>query len=133
VMSYKRTDRCREYALAYYYRRRAVILPRQAAYRARHREQLRLRALEWYWQKRAKDPTFRVKAAMQIHWKRRRRAAGVHDGEPFLTLLGCKWVEFARQLEESFRFDWDWSNYGVKWNVQHVHPLCAFFIAGKSA
>ena len=125
-MSYKRTDRCREYALAYYYRRRAVILPRQAVYRACHREQLRLRALEWVRQKREKDPTWRVKNSLQCHWKRRLRLVGVYDAEPFLTLLGCKWVEFARQLEESFRFDWDWSNYGTKWNVQHVHLLCAF-------
>lgn len=63
---------------------------------------------------------------MQVHWKRRLRAAGVHDGEPFLTLLGCKWAEFAKQLEESFEPSWHWGNYGQAWNIQHVHPLCAF-------
>ena len=98
-----------------------------ARYRQADPEAHRARQRAYSERMMAADPTWRVKTHLQASWKGRLRRKGIYHSKGFLELLGMPWPEFAARLERQLkRGDSDWSDFGVKFWIDHKIPLSAF-------
>jgi len=51
----------------------------------------------------------------------------INHNSSFLKLLGCKTYDKLREhLEKQFKPGMSWENYGSKWSVDHIRPVCSF-------
>lgn len=133
---------CQKRVYAANYRRLHTeqINNKAAAYRGRHREELRKesrriyhrdveltrsKARVWAGNKRKTDPYYRLGQNLR---RRLHKILGVRSkSNRCQTFLGCSVQDLRRHLESKFQPGMTWENYGFTgWHVDHIMPLAAF-------
>lgn len=97
---------------------------RQAAeWSARNPVRKRNNAREWYRQKRANDPMYRLRSSVSayLYWCLKRGKAGRRTE----ALLGYSIQDLKLHLERQFISGMSWENYG-EWHVDHIVPVASF-------
>ena len=72
-----------------------------------------------------RDTTFKI-----IHRLRTRILLVLHGkkkAESSMNLLGCTAEHLKKHLEEQFKDDMSWENYGIKgWHIDHIKPCASY-------
>ena len=42
------------------------------------------------------------------------------------SLLGCDLDKYKKYLEQQFKHDMTWDNYGILWEIDHIKPCASF-------
>jgi len=86
-----------------------------------NRKERQLYSNEYYKQPCAKiGRTCRARQAELV--KRGLMNKGAHTEE----LNGCSWKQLKEHLEQQFRSEMTWNNYGTVWHIDHIKPVCSF-------
>lgn len=99
------------------------------AYNRKYREENRQRINQYFRNKRAQDPSFRMRGAMYGMLSRCLKASGGAKRDKTYDLLGYTPAQLVDHIERQFKKGMSWSNYG-EWHIDHITPLKWFFENG---
>lgn len=97
------------------------IAKKAKKYRKEHKKETNL----YMRNKRKKDIYFKIKSNLRLRvWraltnKKCKVGSAVKD-------LGCTVYFLKKYLEKQFKSGMTWKNYGRKWHIDHIEPLCSF-------
>jgi 5-methylcytosine-specific restriction endonuclease McrA len=67
---------------------------------------------------RKENPKYRAQDAIMTYINKK-----IKERADFIEYLGCSWEEFFVYLEKQFNKNMSWENYGMYWEIDHIHPL----------
>ena len=108
----------------YYQRNRQEYLRKQAEYQRVNAESRNEYNRKYRKNRRQVDKMFGIKENMRARFRYELAKRG--DGQHIKAneYLGCSWVELRIHLENQFKDEMSWDNYG-DWHVDHIIPLAS--------
>lgn len=115
----------REVFLCYHKEKRFRELKKFKAYDKKYKSENREKQNSYRRNKWKEDINFRIKDQLsgRIHSYLRK-----HNNKTDKTLnyLGCSILFYKEYLESLFLPQFDWNNYGVIWEIDHIEPISSF-------
>lgn len=119
---YKHRDKKIKYSRNYYKENREELLQKRKQYCSR--DEFKQQSREWYNNKYANDPTFKLKEIFRNRFKK------FMEGDKTNTIkeyLGCSYEELIVYIESLWTEGMSWDNHGFYgWHVDHKKPLSSF-------
>jgi len=122
-------DRVRATKKKYEMAHRQEKLIKQKAYREANKNKLRIIFREYARKKSAIDINFRLARNLRCRLRYALRAGNTYKSLKTMELLGCSIVDLKTYLEQRFKCNMTWDNYGNKinqWSVDHIRPCASF-------
>jgi len=113
----------------YYLKNKESISSRNSQYVKNNREKRNAYIKTYKKERREKDPSFRIyESCRKRVWKILRKNKSNTTSE----LLGCSKLLYQMWLEFTFDDPINWSNYGSKWEIDHVVPIDSFNLQNQT-
>lgn len=108
----------------YYHKNREKRAEYAKNYQTANREKRNYYAKEYQRNKRKTDIVFRIKNSLRCRVKS--AIIRGHKSSKTLDLLGCPVEDVKQYLEQQFKSNMSWENYGKYWEIDHIKPCSSF-------
>lgn len=115
---------------ARYQQHREEIIRRNADYKEENRQKVRAQNAEYMRKRRATetDPQFKLREKQRGIFRQFMDVRGRRNSDTLRmrTWVGITPQELRRQFQSQFQDDWNFSNFGTVWVIDHIIPLVKF-------
>jgi hypothetical protein len=112
-------EKCKEWSV----KNKERIYKTKKEWRDNNREYFREHQRQYKALKRKSDPVFRITSNLRS--RVRKAIKGINKSKTTIELIGCNIKEFKIHIEQQFKKNMTWNNYG-KWELDHIKPCCSF-------